>query len=230
MTSPRGIRRILMWRSPGQISTRPAATKSPDCASLTSRLQESFRRRAKVSVNPTGMCCTTRMAAAKSAGSWLSMNSSELGPPVEMPMATTLEAGDKDRRNALGFGLGGDAGGRQGAAAEGTGDGGLDLLDQLVGDFLHAFGQNILRLGDKVEGSHMQCLEGCGGAFAGVGADHDDRNLMGAHDLAQGLDAVHARHFQIQGDGVGSVLLDFLEGEGSVHGGADDVDLRVALQ
>ena len=38
--------------------------------------------------------------------------------------------------------------------------------------------ENVLRLGDKVEGSHVQGLEGGGRAFAGVGADHDDRNLM----------------------------------------------------
>src|SRR5438067_426291 len=85
---PRGARRKRMWRFPGQIRTRPAVTRSPERASLTSIEQHSFMRRANISVNPSGICCTTRMAPGKSEGNCDKTYCSALGPPVEIPIAT----------------------------------------------------------------------------------------------------------------------------------------------
>ena len=47
---------------------RPASNRSPDWASLTLMAQISSRRRENISVNPSGMCCTTRMVPGKVLG------------------------------------------------------------------------------------------------------------------------------------------------------------------
>ena len=93
-TSPSGKRFIFMCRAPGQIKARPASKRSPDCASFTAIPQISSRRRANISVNPSGMCCTMTMLPGKSAGNWDSTYCRACGPPVETPMATILLAVD----------------------------------------------------------------------------------------------------------------------------------------
>src|ERR1035441_4270026 len=95
-TSPRGSRFTFMWRLPGQISTRPGCNTSPDCASFTRKGQTSSNRRANMSVNPSGMCCTTVMVPGKSPGNCDNTYSNAWGPPVETPMATTLFGGADD--------------------------------------------------------------------------------------------------------------------------------------
>src|SRR5579862_5990765 len=89
-TSPSGRRFTFMWRLPGQISTRPGCNRSPDCASFTRSGQTSSSRRANMSVNPSGMCCTTAIVPGKSPGSCDSKYSIACGPPVETPMAMIL--------------------------------------------------------------------------------------------------------------------------------------------
>src|SRR5215471_12638211 len=91
--SPRGIRRTIMWRLPGQIRTRPAMSRSPERASCTSRGQHSSKRFANISVKPSGMCCTTSMAERKLLGICDSMYCNALGPPVEIPTAMTRRGG-----------------------------------------------------------------------------------------------------------------------------------------
>src|ERR1700747_3786019 len=63
-----------------------------------------------------------------------------------------------------------------------------------------------------------------------MGADHYYRKRSTAHDHAQRFHAVHARHFQVQRNHVGTQLFNFPEGERAIHGGAHDFDGRVALQ
>ena len=94
-----------MWRFPGQIKARPANNKSPDCASLTSMAEDSSRRRANMSVNPSGICCTTKRQPGKSSGSWEKRYCKALGPPVETPSATIREGqlGMEARRCGLRF-------------------------------------------------------------------------------------------------------------------------------
>ena len=53
---------------------------------------------------------------------------------------------------------------------------------------------------------------------------------MLAGDLPQHFDAVHARHVDIERDHVRVQLVDFLQPDGAIHGGADDFDGRIALQ
>ena len=89
--SPIGMRFTLICRLPGQISARPAISRSPDCASFTSIAQHSSSRRANNSVKPSGMCCTTTMLPGKSPGNCESTYCSAFGPPVEIPIATTFD-------------------------------------------------------------------------------------------------------------------------------------------
>src|ERR1700747_112586 len=63
-----------------------------------------------------------------------------------------------------------------------------------------------------------------------MGADHYYRKRSTAHDHAQRFHAVHARHFQVQRNHVGTQLFNLLERERAIHGGAHDFDGRVALQ
>ncbi len=85
--------RTIMWRLPGQISTRPARSKSPERASCTSSWQHSSSRFANISVKPSGMCCTTRIVPVNSPGICDRTNCSAFGPPVEIPMAMTRFGG-----------------------------------------------------------------------------------------------------------------------------------------
>src|SRR5215469_10367145 len=63
-----------------------------------------------------------------------------------------------------------------------------------------------------------------------MGAEHDDGKRGAAHDHAQGLEAVHARHFEIEGDHVGMEFFNLAKGERAIHGGANDLDVRIALE
>jgi len=79
----------VRWNPPGAMSTRPTATASPSCASLTASGEIESRRRASADVKPGGMCCTTTTAAPRFAGNrgttWLNAG----GPPVEEQMTIT---------------------------------------------------------------------------------------------------------------------------------------------
>ena len=73
----------------GAISTRPRSTVSPSAASFTSMAQRPSSRRAKASVNFSGMCWTMTMPG-QSAGSASSTTRNDSVPPVEAPMQTTV--------------------------------------------------------------------------------------------------------------------------------------------
>src|SRR5580700_6267527 len=53
---------------------------------------------------------------------------------------------------------------------------------------------------------------------------------MRTHNLFQGVDAVHARHFQIERDHVGFEFFDLLQAEGSVHRRAHDFNRRIGFE
>src|SRR6266481_2616206 len=55
-------------------------------------------------------------------------------------------------------------------------------------------------------------------------AEDDYRKGRATHNRAQGFQAVHARHFEVEGDDVRLEFGDFAQGEGAVHGDADDHD------
>jgi hypothetical protein len=108
--------------------------------------------------------------------------------------------------------------------------GGSNFLSEFSGDVIDAAGGSFLRLGDEVECAESKRFESDGSAAFGLAADDDDGNVMPAGDLAQHLDAVHARHVEIERNDVGTELGDLFQAERAVHGGADDFDRRIALK
>ncbi len=68
-TGPRLVLLTFICLPPGAIMARPGKTISPSRASLTSIADILFRRDAKTSVKPAGMCWTIRSPACMSAGS-----------------------------------------------------------------------------------------------------------------------------------------------------------------
>ena len=82
----------------------------------------------------------------------------------------------------------------------------------------------------KSTAPRAKCFEGRVGAFFRMRAEENDGKRSAAHDQAQGLHAVHARHFEIEGDDVGLELFDFFQGEGAVHRGANDFDGGIARE
>src|ERR1700677_2017636 len=89
---------------------------------------------------------------------------------------------------------------------------------------------SVVRLGDKVDRAESQRLEGGVSARLGMGAEQDHRQRCAAHDEAQRLHAIHARHFQIERNHVGPEFLDLLQSESAIHRGADDFDGRIARE
>src|SRR5271154_4297369 len=61
-------------------------------------------------------------------------------------------------------------------------------------------------------------------------AEKNDGHGRALHDQAQRFHAIHARHFQVEGDDVGMQLFNFLQSESSIHGCADHFDVRVARE
>src|SRR5580698_56444 len=77
--------------------------------------------------------------------------------------------------------------------------------------------------GDVVTRAQRQCIEGCGGAAFGKGAEHDDWQVRTQlADLFYGFEPGHVRHFNVKGDQVGAELRDLGEGKAPVRRGADD--------
>src|SRR5215467_12696854 len=61
-------------------------------------------------------------------------------------------------------------------------------------------------------------------------AEQNYRKWCAAHDEAQRFHAIHAGHFQIQGDDVGLQLLNLFQGKSAVHRCANYFDTRIAGQ
>ena len=111
--------------------------------------------------------------------------------------------------------------------AGGSGD--FDLERQLGSDLLQAAGSGVLRLGDEIERAERQSFQRERRAFLGVRADDDHRHAMLARDLAQHLDAVHARHVQIERDHVRVQLLNLAQADQAIHRRADDFDRGIVV-
>ena len=65
-------------------------------------------------------------------------------------------------------------------------------------------------------------------AFFRMRAEQNHGKRSAAHDQAQRLHAVHARHFQIQCDDVGTKLFDLFQRECAVHRRAHHFDRGIA--
>ena len=69
--------------------------------------------------------------------------------------------------------------------------------------WLQAVGHADLRLGDEVDRAELQRAQRHVGAALGQRGDHHDRHRPQPHQLAEEVDAVHARHLDVERDHVG---------------------------
>ena len=76
--------------------------------------------------------------------------------------------------------------------------------------------------GDDVGSAEAECLEGCDGAFCGERAYHDDVCGGLSHDAAEGGEAVHFGHLDIEGDDVGLKIFCVFDGFFAVARDFDD--------
>src|SRR6266403_2002923 len=61
-------------------------------------------------------------------------------------------------------------------------------------------------------------------------AEDDHRHGSAAHNQAEGFQAVHSRHFQVESDDVWVKLFDLFQCERAIHGGPDHFDGGIPLQ
>ena len=89
-TGPPGRWLTMMSASPRAMNTRPGTRAIGCVTSSTSSAHRPFSRRAREAVKVAGMCWATTTGQGKSAGSAVSTASRAGGPPVEVPISTTL--------------------------------------------------------------------------------------------------------------------------------------------
>ena len=75
---------------------------------------------------------------------------------------------------------------------------------------LEPVGHTDLRLGDEIDRAELERAQGDVGAALGQRRHHHDRRRAQPHQLAQEIDAVHARHFDVERDHVGVDVADQL--------------------
>src|SRR5579863_10366610 len=63
-----------------------------------------------------------------------------------------------------------------------------------------------------------------------MSAEDNYRHGRAAHDQTKSFNAIHAGHFQVESNYVGMQFLDFLQREGTIHGGANDFDGGIAFE
>ena len=180
-----------------------------------------------------GMCCTTTTGTGRLPGSALTTVVRASGPPVETPMTTTstgpsVAPGGRHRvggavLTGTGAGVGSDV----------AGPPGLDLGDELGPDGVHGRGDaaHVGGLGDVVVRAALEGLERGGGASLGDRREHDHRQVgVVLAQLHDGLEPVHHRHLDVEGDDVGVEQRDLRQGDLAVGGRPDDLDVGVARQ
>ena len=98
------------------------------------------------------------------------------------------------------------------------------ITDDVVGGVLQEGFEIDLRLGDDAHRAGSERFHrDLGALFRERGADDDGRWVLG-HDLLEERQTVHARHFNVQHDYVGPLVLQFFEREDRVLCRGDDFD------
>jgi hypothetical protein len=179
-------------------------------------------------VKVSGMCWTMTMGGI-SAGSAARTSLIASVPPVDAPIAITVFCEQVRRKGGLGRGRGRRRLARDTRCRFHLRAGG-DA--NLVADFLAIALQHrdIVgpRLGQEVDGAQFEGLQGDFGAGRGQGRNHDHRHRSQAHKPVQELEAVHARHFHVQGQDVGIERLDHLARDHGIGRRADHIEIRCA--
>src|SRR6266478_3696813 len=168
------------------------------------------------------MCCTTRIVELKSAGICDKTNSNAFGPPVEIPMARTRRGGNAERVPFFGASVS--------LITAGGALGDFNFCNELVGDVVEVAGGGVFWFCKEIDGAEREGFQGSVTTLFRMSAEENDRQGSAPHDEAQGLDAVHARHLEIEGHDIGLELFNFFQRECAVHGGTDNFDRRIARQ
>src|SRR5713226_5654198 len=104
------------------------------------------------------------------------------------------------------------------------------FCDQLVSNFVEVAGGGVFWFCQKIYRAEGESFERGVATLFRMSAEENDRQGSAPHDEAKGLDAVHARHLEIEGHDIGLELCNFFQSECAVHGGTDNFDRRVARQ
>ena len=104
-----------------------------------------------------------------------------------------------------------------------------DLVDNLGGKFRQTAGQAHARLGHKIDGAQFEGAHGHFSSALRQRGDHHHRHGAQAHQTAQEVDPVHARHFDIKRDDIGIRLPDHLARDQWVIGGADALHVVLSV-
>ena len=86
------------------------------------------------------------------------------------------------------------------------------------------------RLCKNVDGAGFESLKSGTAGGNSEGADYDDRHGAIVHQLPEERDAVHARHFNVEGEDVGLEGEDFVACDVRVRGGSDHLDIGLTGQ
>ena len=129
---------------------------------------------------------------------------------------------EKHADGATGTGAGADA--DAGAGRQ------LHLGRDFVG-LLHRAGHQVeFRLGHEIDRAERERPHGRFATLLRQRRDHHHRHRLVFHQPVQERQAVHARHFDVEGQHVRFELGDLVPGDVGVLGSADDLDFRVFLQ
>lgn len=109
----------------------------------------------------------------------------------------------------------------------------FDLGDEVIAQTFHGLGHasDVSGFGDIIIRPDGKRFDGDLGPPLHERAEHDDGKLwIELSNFAEGLNAIHLRHLDIEGDDVGGDLGDFLEGDLAVGSDSDDFDGGVGGQ
>jgi hypothetical protein len=200
----------------GAIEDRPRPDRSPSRASRTGIALRASSRSASDFVKPRGMCCTTRTAAEKPAGSPETTACRAVGPPVEAAI-TTHSAGGAAPRRARGRHRprpGPDARPPSARTFATSSSARLSMLMGCTDD-----------LSTKSMAPSSSPRRVTSGPLLGEGGHQQDGHRLLGHEPLEGLEAAQPRHLDVEGDHVGAQLAGPGEALLAVGGEADHLDV-----
>jgi hypothetical protein len=107
--------------------------------------------------------------------------------------------------------------------------GGADLVGNHVAVIQQTVAQAKLGLGHEIDRAEFQRPDGDFGVALGQRGHHHHRHGPQAHQTLEEIQAVHARHFDVQGQHVGIVLLDELARDERIGRGRHDFQIGVGV-
>ena len=104
-----------------------------------------------------------------------------------------------------------------------------DLVHNLRRQIIEPAGEPHARLGHKVHRAQLQRFHGDLRATLGQCGDHHHRRGPQAHESPQKIDAIHARHLDVQGDDIRIQFANHLARHQGVIGGTNALHVPLAI-